>query len=131
MYSPETYLGKGLKYPLSYRMGNSASSVAEEKVAESLVMLFDTYIGERYMNPLYGSRLRELVFEENNDHFRVMADQYIREAIEQWEKRVETIDKIEFITTQGTDGHEIIIKLTVRLINSQVPFNLVYPFILK
>ena len=60
--------------------------------------------------------------------FRALARQYIVDAIKRWEKRV-VIEGVEFSEDPLiTDRNMALIKLTYRIIRTQVRGNLVYPF---
>lgn len=128
MNTSETYLGKGLKYPLRWWTGNSEVTSAEQKVADAIVMLLDTSIGERFMLPTYGTRLRQLIFSLRDNDFEGLAADYIITDILLWEKRVMAVTNVSFQYPEDGAGHSVLIHLTLELINSQVPLNMVYPF---
>lgn len=128
MNTSETYLGKGLKYPLRWWTGNSEVTSAEQKVADAIVMLLDTSIGERFMLPTYGTRLRQLIFSLRDNDFEGLAADYIITDILLWEKRVRAVTNVSFQYPEDGAGHSVLIHLTLELINSQVPLNMVYPF---
>lgn len=62
-----------------------------EAIRQSIVMLLSTVPGERVMRPDYGCALNELVFAPNDDTTAGLAIHYVREAIVQWEPRVEIL----------------------------------------
>jgi len=127
------FLGKGTKHPLAFA---AAGGVAVSEgggpehahIHESIVQILSTRPGERFFLPEFGSRLPELVFQPNDVVFRALARQYIVDAIKRWEKRV-VIEEVEFSEDPlVTDRNMALIKLTYRIINTQVRGNLVYPF---
>lgn len=60
-------------------------------IRQSIVMLLSTMPGERVMRPAYGCPLNELAFAPNDDTTAGLAMHYIREAIENWEPRIEIV----------------------------------------
>jgi len=127
------FLGKGTRYPFRF---DAAGGVAvsdgagpeHAHIHESIWQILSTQPGERFFLTEFGSRLPELVFQPNDTVFRALARQYIVDAVRRWEKRV-VIEDIEFSDdTLVTDRNAALIKLTYRIIGTQVRGNLVYPF---
>ncbi len=74
----------------------SAGSVAmvegDDAVRQALVLLLSTAPGERLMRPDYGCRLHRLIFAPNDDTTAGLAMHYVRDAVRQWEPRVEILE---------------------------------------
>ena len=128
------FLGKGTRYPFRF---DAAGGVAvsegaapeHEHIHESIWQILSTRPGERFFLPEFGSRLPELVFQQNDIVFRALARQYIVDAIKRWEKRV-VIEGVEFSEDPlVTDRNTALIRLDYRIIRTQVRGNLVYPFV--
>lgn len=125
------YLGKGLRYPFQFEKvkGGSevsvSSSLEHEHIKESILQILQTSPGERLMNPEFGSRLKELVFENNTSVLKTLLRYHIGKALERWEKRIQ-ITSIEF--GSSSDDNTIHVLLSYVVIRSQVEGNLVYPF---
>lgn len=72
--------------------GDISKVFDETAINQSLLSLFNTYRGERFFNPTYGSRLPFLLFEP----FDALTAQNIVEDIQQstlvWEPRIEITD---------------------------------------
>ena len=83
-------LGRGARFPslFSTATGGVAIREEEEKVRQSIGVILRTKIGEVGFVPEFGSKMSTLVFEPNDDLLRDLAELYIREAIERWERRV-------------------------------------------
>ncbi len=128
------FLGRGLKFPFRFlvRSGGaqiSATTSAEHAhIHESILQILGTRPGERFMRPDFGSRLKDLVFEPNDEVLKGLVRHYVIEAIERWEKRV-TITNVEFDDSpQNKDENLLLVRISYRVISSQVEGNLVYPF---
>ena len=127
-------LGKGLAFPFRFerRSGgaqvSSATTTEHEHVHQSIVQILGTSPGERFMRPEFGSRLKTLVFEANDEVLRGLIRHYIVEAIKQWDKRV-IVTAVTFDQSpQEIDRHVLPARIAYRVIQSQVEGNLVYPF---
>jgi len=60
-----------------------------ELIKSSIRMILGTHIGERVMNPEFGSRLKEVPFDPSDTATDILIEQYVVEAISRWEPRVE------------------------------------------
>ncbi len=128
------FLGRGLRFPFGFtqRSGGaqiSATTSAEHAhIQESIVQILGTNIGERFMRPDFGSRLKDLVFEPNDEVLKGLVRHYVIEAIERWEKRV-YVTGVSFDESSLTiDQNVLLVRISYRVISSQVEGNLVYPF---
>jgi len=128
------FLGKGTRYPFRFDASggiavSDGGGPEHPHIHESIWQILSTRPGERFYLPEFGSRLPELVFQPNDVIFRALARQFIVDAIKRWEKRV-VIEAVEFSEDPSvTDQNVALIKLTYRIIRTQVRGNLVYPFV--
>lgn len=74
------------------RGGQLATVSGEEMIRQSLIVILSTRPGERVMRPDFGCRLHELLFAVTSDTTAGVAMHYVRQAVEQWEPRVEVIE---------------------------------------
>ena len=128
------FLGRGLKFPFRFhrRSGGTEVSVATSQehahIQESILQILGTRPGERFMRPDFGSKLKDLVFEPNDTVLRGLVRHYVIDAIKRWEKRV-TISNVSFDESGTTkDRNLLLVRISYRVIGSQVEGNLVYPF---
>jgi len=128
------FLGKGIAHP--FRFGATGGIALSEgagpehqHIRQSIAQILSTRPGERFFLPQFGSRLPELVFQQNDVLFRALARQFIVDAIRRWEKRV-VIEGVEFSRDPlVADRNIALVKLTYRIIHTQVRGNMVYPFV--
>lgn len=73
------------------RDGRLATVSGDELVRQSLILILSTRPGERVMRPDFGCRLHELLFAVTSDTTAGVAMHYVRQAVEQWEPRVEVM----------------------------------------
>ncbi len=128
------FLGQGLKFPFRFKQRSggaevSATTSAEHAhIHESILQILGTRPGERFMLPEFGSRLRDLVFEPNDEVLKGLVRHYVIDAIKRWEKRV-VITEVSFDDSDvNKDRNLLLVRISYRVIQSQVEGNLVYPF---
>lgn len=128
------FLGKGLKYPFRFQSisgGTEVSTAASQEhnhIRESILQILGTRPGERFMNPEFGSRLHDLVFEQNDEVLKGLIRHYVIEAIKRWEKRIVITGVIFDDSPQNIDLNFLSVRISFRVIQSQVEGTLVYPF---
>lgn len=128
------FLGKGLKYPFRFQSVSGGTEVSaatsreQEHIQESILQILGTRPGERFMNPEFGSRLNDLVFERNDEILKGMIRHYVINAIKRWENRVIITDVTFDDTVINTDRNLLLVRITYVVIQGQVAKNLVYPF---
>ncbi len=125
------FLGKGLKFPLEFhrRSGgariSTATSADHAHIHESIHQILATRLGERLMNPEFGCRLMDLVFEPDGHVLRGLIRHYVIDALDRWEKRIVVTD-VTF--DDSNDEGNINIQISYRIIDCQVDGNMIYPF---
>jgi phage baseplate assembly protein W len=128
------FLGKGLKYPFRFQSVSGGTEVStatsreHDHIQESILQILGTRPGERLMNPEFGSKLYDLVFEQNDEVLKGLIRHYVIDAIKRWEKRV-IITGVTFDDTpQNIDRNLLSVRISYRVIQSQAKGTLVYPF---
>ena len=122
------FLGKGLKFPLAVKKTKMRTSVGEELIKESIMLILGTARGERVMQPDFGCRLNEMVFASNDLNTATLIQTYVEEALLNWEPRIE-VQSITANMSRQEPVIEINIDYVIKSSNSKA--NLVYPFYLE
>lgn len=128
------FLGKGLRFPFAFQKRSGGAQVStvtsmdHAHIHESILQILGTRPGERFMNPEFGSRLRDLVFEPNDSVLKGLIRHYVIDAIERWEKRVYVTDVTFDDSPETVDANTIPVRISYRVIDTQVEGNLVWPF---
>lgn len=128
------FLGKGLRFPFAFakRSGgaqvSTVTSMDHAHIHESILQILGTRPGERFMCPEFGSHVKDLVFEPNDQILRGLLRHYIIDAIERWEKRVYVTEVSFDNSPEETDAHTLYVRISYRVIDTQVAGNLVWPF---
>jgi uncharacterized protein len=63
----------------------------DDSVRQSVLLLLSTRPGERLMRPSYGCSLNSLVFSPNDDTTAAIAIHHARQALLQWEPRIDIL----------------------------------------
>ncbi len=124
---PTDFIGRGVMFPMRVdQAGSIAMSSGVEELDSSIRMVLITAPGERLMRPNFGCRIWELLFEPINANTLGLMAVAVREALGQWEPRVD----VESVTVEPLDGADgkvhIHIGYVVKATNDVR--NLVFPF---
>ncbi|ACL75863.1 GPW/gp25 family protein [Ruminiclostridium cellulolyticum] len=122
------FLGKGLRYPVSAKKSKLCTSVGEESIKESIMLILGTSRGERVMRPDFGCRLNDMLFSSNELGTATLIQTYVEEALLNWEPRIE-VESVTATMNQTEPIIEINVDYIIKSSNSKA--NLVYPFYLE
>lgn len=122
------FLGRGWAFPprIDSYSGQARMVEANSDIAESLRILMSTRPGERIMQPDYGCRLHEQVFETSDGATRASIETAIRQAILFYEPRI-TLHSVLVALDAWMEGKmSVTLEYTVDQTNSRA--NMVFPF---
>jgi len=125
--SPKAFLGRGWSFPPNFVKGGNAVDMfeAEIDIKSSLIIILSTTVGERIMQPEFGSNLDKLVFEPMDTTFATYITQLIRNAILYFEPRI-TLDNVSYDTNELSGRIDILIDYTINGTNNRS--NIVFPY---
>lgn len=115
--SLEEALGSGVNFPEIFNKATGTTRIEEgrEKIKQSIQDILGVRVGEEFGNPEYGSRLYEVLFEQNDYMARDLAKDYIIDALDRWEDRIVVEDIIVNI-----EGHEMEIRIEYRISRTNI-----------
>jgi len=90
------------------------SKTTEEQSTSNLINLVMTEVGERYMQPEFGTTLRHTLFEQNTEDLVDAVDDSLRSAIARWVPYIELLD---LIISRNIDQHIFSVKIVYRITN--------------
>lgn len=125
------FLGVGWSYPVRVD-GNGGVSLEtrhEEKIRQAIWIILATARGERVMRPDFGCGIHDLVFAVNSAGTAGRVAGEVREALVQWEPRIDLLDVKAH--ADGQAGERLLIEIDYRVRSTNNRFNLVYPFYLE
>jgi phage baseplate assembly protein W len=124
------FLGRGWAFPPAFsKAGHSVALVEDsEDIRQSLYILLHTSRGERVMVPTYGCDLWKYVFRTVTTSLLTELREVVRDAIEEWEQRIDLLD-IQ-VTAPERQAGRVDIDISFRERITNVAGNLVFPFYL-
>ena len=122
-------LGQGWRFPILPDDTGSLSYVADDvNVEQSVRILLLTDIGQRVMRPDFGCDAPRLVFAPGSMQYLRLLETTVREAVRDWEPRVELEDvRAEVDPEEET---RVIVSIDYRVRQTNTRTNLVFPFYL-
>jgi phage baseplate assembly protein W len=127
------FLGKGWRYPVEPEEQDGKDKLCysseEEKIKQSILVILGTSRGERVMRPDFGSRLHELLFSPCSAATKGRVAQYVKEALVNWEPRIELLDVS--VTADNSQKATLLVNIKYKVRPTNNVFNLVYPFYLQ
>ena len=101
--NPNTYIG--LSFPLRQDKYNDFALTKNslEQAQHNLKNLLLTHVGERVAQPQFGSRLRELIFEQIDDDLPLAIETEVKRSVSAWLPYINLIE-INTLTDEGDDN---------------------------
>jgi uncharacterized protein len=122
-----SFVGRGIRFPLGVdASGSLAFADAGESTDSAIRVILSTAPGERVMRPGFGCRIWDLLFEPVNANTLGLMAEAVRQALAQWEPRVEVQD----VKVAPDDVEQALVRINVtyRMRATNDRRNLVYPF---
>ena len=125
--SAADFVGRGFAWPLGVdHTGAIALTAPGGDIEDAIRVVLLTAPGERLMRPQFGCRIWDLMFEPVTPNLLGLISQAVRDALAQWEPRIEVDDVRP--TQDGEDSGLVHIQITYRVKSTNDRRNLVYPF---
>ena len=130
MSEENPFLGTGWSFPPTFQKETQGVEMLSgpEDIQSSLHVLLSTSLGERMMQPTYGSNLKDYIFEPLDASLDAFLKDLIKTAILYFEPRIH-LDKVtlESVPLEGM----VTITLDYRIRNTNSRYNFVLPFYLN
>ena len=111
-----------LDYKLTKNTSGTIKKVEDiDSVKQSIKIILSTSLGERIMEPDFGSRLRNLLFEQMDDITTILIELEIQETIEKWEDRV-IINNVNVVPNYDINYYDVYVDFTVIRIDKRGTF---------
>ncbi|MDQ1750783.1 MAG: uncharacterized protein QOE71_1839 [Pseudonocardiales bacterium] len=122
-----TFVGRGFSWPMQVdHTGSIKLTDTAEDIDRSIQIVLLTAPGERLMRPQFGCRIWDLLFEPVTPNLLGLISEAVRDALAQWEPRIEVDDVQPVADDDESALIRIAISYHVRATNDRR--NLVYPF---
>jgi phage baseplate assembly protein W len=121
------FIGTTIAFPLGVdQTGSIAMVTGHVAIERSITMILSTAPGERVMRPEFGCAVWNLLFDPVNDNTLGLMAQSVRQALAQWEPR---IDVQSVSAMPDADDHSLVlIEIDYQIKATNDRRNLVYPF---
>ncbi len=124
------FLGVGWKLPLQLdEQGHVMMTAYEDSIWEAIWMILGTARGERMMRPDFGCGIHDVVFAVNDASTAGRVASEVRDALIQWEPRIDLDEVTAF--PHPTEANQLLIEINYRVRATNNRFNVVYPFYLE
>lgn len=122
-----TFVGRGFYWPLQVdHTGSIRLTDGAADIDRSMAVVLATAPGERVMRPQFGCRIWDLLFEPVTPNLLGLMAEAVRDALAQWEPRVEVLDVEP--RPDPDDQALVAIAITYRVKATNDRRNLVFPF---
>lgn len=131
MNESDKIIGRGWAFPPQFKAETNETVMAEgvDDINQSLFILFTTEIGERVMQPNYGSAMKSMIFESINEHFKSYMRLVLTRSIALYEARIKPIS-IDFFEDEALDGRYLM-HLDYFVLATKQKNSFVFPFYLN
>ena len=125
--SAADFVGRGFAWPLGVdHTGSIALTAPGGDIEDAIRVVLLTAPGERLMRPQFGCRIWDLMFEPVTPNLLGLISQAVRDALAQWEPRID-VDDVRPVQDDDDSGL-VHIQITYRVKSTNDRRNLVYPF---
>jgi phage baseplate assembly protein W len=127
--SQSDFIGTGWRFPILPDESGGLGYVADDvNIEQALHILLLTDVGQRVMRPDFGCKAPRLVFAPGSVQYLRLLEITIREAVRDWEPRVELEDvRAEVDPNEET---RVTASISYRVRQTNTRNNLVFPFYL-
>ena len=131
MSTENEIIGTGWAFPPHFDPDSNTTAMTEgvEDINQSLYILFTTELGERVMQPNYGSALKSMLFESINEHFKTYMRMVLVRSIALYEARIRPLN-IDFIADETLEGRYLM-HLDYIVVSTRKRNNFIFPFYLN
>ena len=121
------FLGRGWEFPVGVGpKGRIKTADQDDDIQQSIWIILSTAKGERLMRPDFGCGIHDHVFATIDTTSMGLIDASIREALAQWEPRIE-LTNVKVSPERAAEG-QLLVAIDYRVRSTNNEFNLVYPF---
>ena len=107
--NPNTYIGLAFPLKRDNRNDFALTKNSLEQAQHNLKNLLLTHVGERLAQPQFGSRLRELIFEQIDDDLPLAIETEVKRSVSAWLPYINLIE-INTLTDEG-DANKIFVEV--------------------
>lgn len=131
MNTEKEIIGTGWAFPPQFDPDTNTTVMAAgvEDINQSLYILFTTELGERVMQPNYGTAMKSMIFESINEHFKSYMRMVLVRSLALYEPRIRPLN-IDFIADETLEGRYLM-HLDYIVLSTRQRHNFIFPFYLN
>ena len=130
MSTPPAFLGSGVRFPFHPGSdGGFAFVSGEDLVAQSIILILSTGLGERQMRFTFGSRLPKMIFQPINSATLSRISDAAKTALTTLENRIRVVSVDA--EPDANVSSQVNLTITYNILSTNRPGNLVFPFYLQ
>jgi phage baseplate assembly protein W len=123
-------IGTGIPFPIRINpTGGINWSSGPQRIQDSIWIILSTSPGERVMRPTFGAGVKDYVFEPNSPTMQARLASAIKNALSQWEPRIDVDDVT--VTQDANQPNHVLASIQYRIRATNELFNMVYPLYLQ
>lgn len=127
----QSYLGSGWAFPVTFSVGNYRLNLSsyESNINDSIDIILKTRMGERILEPGFGSGLQQFIFRKMDELLKGEIADTIKTSLLQNEPRI----NVQEVEVEFPDLQSGLVTITIFYIYNQTNtrHNYVFPFYLK
>ena len=129
-HETKTFLGNGLNFPVRMNArGEIMLVTGSEDINQSIRIILGTRPGERVMRPTFGCRAYELIYEPISAATYSQLQQYVYEALQLWEPRIEL--RNVNVSVDSNNNSALIADIEYEIKATHDVRSIVYPFFIE
>lgn len=119
-------IGRGINYPVISDKSNYQHDIKKVSgisvINQSLYIILNTRVGERYFLPEFGTKLHRYIFEANSFILKDQVREEILRCIKMWERRIDEVSVAVVDSTVETSRLQVTIDYHVKNTNETGSF---------
>jgi uncharacterized protein len=130
LHENKTFLGNGLHFPVRMNARGEVMLVTgSEDIDQSIRIILGTRPGERVMRPTFGCRAYELIFEPVTAATYSQLQEYVYEALQMWEPRIE-LRNVD-VSSDPANNSTLLTEIEYEIKATHDVRSIVYPFYIE
>lgn len=120
----EDFIGKGITFPIVLAGGKIKKATGLELITASIRNCLSYYIGTRFFLGEFGSRINDLLEEQNEELLANVVSTLIRDSLTSWEPRINVIE----IEVKSPSPAKVEIAIFYEVIATRTTETYIWPF---
>lgn len=127
--SDSSFLGRGWAFPPTFSQTTKevVMNEGEQNINQSIDLILQTQMGERALQPSFGSNLRSFVFRNRDATLKAEITQSVQHTLLNDEPRIR-VDNVEVSYLEQSEENMVVISVSYTVKKTNTRHNHVFPF---